>query len=147
MPVTLSPNTQPVYPRTPIHWKRVLAAEVTPRLITTAIPVLVGTVGSNGALIHGIELIHLGSNPSSTLRIYTLKEGETTYFLESETTLAATSISTDGTAATITVPVVLPDILPSPAKGLHLEGNTQLFASVGVALTNSAILRVRGGNY
>lgn len=146
MPVTLSPNTQPVYPRTPIHWKKELTNQVAPRKITTQIPLLIGTVGSNGALIHGVEVIHLGTNPDSTLRIYTMKEGETTYFLEFETTLAATSITTD-TAATITVPVTLPDILPSPAKGLHLEGNTQVFAAVGVALSSGIVLRVRGGNY
>lgn len=146
MAVNLSPNVTPIYPRTPIHWKVKLSNQVCPRVITTQVPVLIGTIGNNGALIHGIELIHLGSNPDSTLRIYTKKEGESEYLLEFETTLASTNIATD-TAATITVPVTLPDILPSGVKGLHLEGSTQLYAAVGVALTNSAILRVRGGNY
>lgn len=146
MPVTLSANTTPIYPRTPIHWKKKLSNQVCPREITTQQPVLIGTIGNNGALIHGIELIHLATNPASTLRLYTQKEGETGYMLEFETTLADTSITTED-AATITVPVVLPDILPSPARGLHLEGNTQLYAAVGVALTGGAILRVRGGNY
>lgn len=146
MAVNISPNTQPIYPRLPIHWKKKLTNQVCPREITTQQPILIGTIGNNGALIHGIELIHLGTNPASTLRLYTQKEGETGYMLEFETTLAATSVTTED-AATITVPVVLLDILPNPAKGLHLEGGTQLYAAVGVALTAGAILRVRGGNY
>ncbi len=146
MAVSLSANVQPIYPRSPIHWKSKLLTQVCPREITTQTPVLIGTVGTNGALIHGIELIHLGTNPASTLRLYTQKEGETGYMLESETTLDVTSVPTD-TAATITVAIALPTILPSPNTGLHLEGGTRLYAAVGVALTAGGLLRVRGGNY
>lgn len=141
-----NPNVQPIYPKDIINWKARLTTQVTPRVITTETPVLLGTVGVNGALIHNIIVQHLGDNVATVLRLYTREAGETNYFLEAELSLTAVTSSTNA-AAIASVPVVLPAILPSGNTGLHLAPSVSLFASIGTAIASGVNVIVRGGDY
>jgi hypothetical protein len=144
--ISLSPNTQPIYPATIIHWRKILIAQAIPRIITTQTPVLLGTVGENGCLIHSIQVVPLGDNIATAIRFYTQQEAETTYTLELEGTTSTTSGSNDGTGLT-PVSVTLPGILPSPQLGLHLAANTKLYCALGTAVATGLVVIVRGGNY
>lgn len=149
---TNSANTTPIYPFEIIKWRAKLAAQVTAREITTETPVLLGTAGDNGSLIHSIEVLHLGDNVATALRIYSQKttdvdtQANNLYFLEIEHSLIAVSGSTN--AATISkVNVALPPILPSGQTGLHLTGGEKLYCSLGTAIATGIIVKAIGGNY
>ena len=141
-----NPNVQPIYPKNIIYWKAKLIAQVTPRIITTETPVLLGTVGDNGCLIHAIDIRHLGDNVATVVRLYSKLAGDTEYFLENELTLAATS-SSNNTTAIAPVSFTLPAILPSVNTGMHLEGGVSLYCSLGTAIASGIIVTVRGGDY
>lgn len=149
---TNSANTTPIYPFKIIKWHTKLAAQVTPREITTETPVLLGTAGDNGSLIHSIEVLHLGDNVATVLRIYSQKttdidtQANNLYFLEIEHSLVATSDATNA-AAIAKVIVTLPPILPSGQTGLHLTGGEKLYCSLGTAIASGVIVKAIGGNY
>lgn len=141
-----NPNVQPIYPKNVIFWKAKLSNQVTPRNITTESPLLLGTVGDNGCIIHAIDVRHLGDNIATVVRLYTRYSGESEYFLEDELSLSAVSGSTN-TAAIPEVPFVLPAILPSGNTGIHLEAGVDLYCSLGTAIASGIIVTVRGGDY
>lgn len=141
-----NPNVQPIYPKTIIYWKAKLIAQVTPRDITTQTPVLLGTAGDNGCLIHAIDVRHLGDNVATVLRLYSKYSGDDEYFLENELTLPVVTGSSNA-AAIASVPVVLPAILPSGNTGMHLEAEVSLYCALGTAVANGIIVTVRGGDY
>lgn len=141
-----NPNVQPIYPKTIIYWKAKLIAQITPRIITTETPVLLGTVGDNGCLIHAIDVRPLGDNVATVARLYSKLAGDTEYYLENELTLNATS-SSNNTTAIAPVSFALPAILPSGNTGMHLEGGVSLYCSLGTAIATGVILTVRGGDY
>lgn len=144
--ITLSPNTQPIYPKDILHWRKTLIAQVTPRVITTETPVLLGTVGVNGAIIHNIQVVPLGDNVATVVRLYTQLEAETTYTLELETTIALVTGSGNVTALDPTS-ATLPGILPSPQLGMHLAPGCKLYCALGTAVAAGLVLIVRGGDY
>lgn len=141
-----NPNVQPIYPKNIIYWKAKLLAQITPRNITTETPVLLGTVGDNGCLIHAIDVRHLGDNVATVVRLYSKLADDTVYYLENELTLAATS-SSNNTTAIAPVSFTLPTILPASNTGMHLEGGVSLYCSLGTAIASGAIITVRGGDY
>lgn len=141
-----NPNVQTIYPKTIIYWKAKLIAQVTPRDITTETPVLLGTTGDNGCLIHAIDVRHLGDNVATVLRVYSKYSGDDEYFLENELTLPVVTGSSN-TAAIASIPVVLPAILPSGNTGMHLEAGVSLYAALGTAVASGIIVTVRGGDY
>ncbi|MBE9207741.1 hypothetical protein IQ244_14680 [Nostoc sp. LEGE 06077] len=69
--ITVSANTQPIYPREIIRWKTKLAAQVFLHNITTETPILLGTAGDNGSIIHGTDVHHLGDNIAIVVRLWT----------------------------------------------------------------------------
>lgn len=151
---TVSVNTQPIYPRTPLHWRLPLKAEVCPRIPTTQVPILVGQATSNGSLIHGIEVQPLGDNVKTVLRLYTQASLDMTpnlslqqsYQLLGELDLPATTASNETTAiARIVFP--LWDVLPAGNKALHLANGETLYAALGTAVATGFMLYVRGGHY
>ena len=141
-----NPNVQPIYPKQVIYWKAKLIAQVTPRAITTETPVLLGTVGDNGCLIHAIDVRHLGDNVATVVRLYSKLADDTVYYLENELTLAATSGS-NNTTAIAPFSFTLPAILPASNTGMHLEDGVSLYASLGTAVASGVIITVRGGDY
>lgn len=141
-----NPNVQPIYPKNIIYWKAKLLAQITPRNITTETPVLLGTVGDNGCLIHAIDVRHLGDNVATVVRLYSKLADDTVYYLENELTLAATS-SSNNTTAIAPVSFTLPTILPATNTGMHLEGGVSLYCSLGTAIASGVILTIRGGDY
>ena len=151
---TVSANTQPVYPRTPFHWRVPLKTEVCPRIPTTQTPILIGQAGANGSLVHGIEVQPLGDNVQTVLRLYTQASLEMTpnlslqqtYQLLGELTLPATTTSNETTAI---ARVVFPlwDVLPAGNKALHLANGELLYAALGTAVATGFMLYVRGGHY
>ena len=154
--ITLAANTQPIYPRDIIHWRQPLKDEVVPRIPTTQVPVLVGTAGDNGAIIHNISVMPLGNNIATVVRLFTQSainainstSLQSNYHLELELSIPATSGASD-TAALTPLGFTLPSILPSGNgnKALHLVGGESLFAALGTAIATGLILYVRGGNY
>ncbi len=141
-----NPNVQPIYPKSIIYWKARLLAQVTPRAITTETPVLLGTVGDNGCLIHAIDVRHQGDNVATVARLYIKFADDTQYYLENELSLTATS-SSNNTTAIAPASFTLPAILPSGNTGMHLEGGVSLYCSLGTAVASGIILTVRGGDY
>jgi hypothetical protein len=144
--IALSPNTQPIYPKEIIYWRKTLIAQVVPRVITTETPVLLGTVGENGAIIHNVQVIPVGDNVATVVRLYTQLVDETTYTLENEITIAATT-SSNNTTALAPISATLPAILPSPQLGLHLPKECKLYCALGTAVASGLVVVVRGGNY
>lgn len=151
---TVSANTQPIYPRTPFHWRIPLKTEVCPRIPTTQAPILIGQATANGSLIHGIEVQPLGDNAQTVLRLYTQASIDMTpnlslqqtYQLLGELTLPATTASNDTTAiARVNFP--LWDLLPAGNKGLHIATNSLLYAALGTAVATGFMVYVRGGHY
>lgn len=141
-----NPNVQPIYPKEIIYWKAKLIAQVTPRAITTETPVLLGTVGDNGCIIHAVDVRYLGDNVATVARLYSKMSGETEYYLENELTLSATT-SSNNTSAIAPISFTLPAILPASNTGMHLEGGVSLYCALGTAVANGVILTVRGGDY
>lgn len=144
--VSISPNTQPVYPREIIRWRTKLLLQVVPRTITTETPVLLGVAGDNGSIIHNIDVHHLGDNVATVVRLWTQQSDETGYLLENELSLTATT-STTNAAAIAPVAFTLPAILPSGNTGMHLAPGESLFAALGTAVASGVIVIVRGGDY
>jgi len=144
--ISLSPNTQPIYPREIIRFRTNLTLQVVPRNVTTQTPVLLGVAGDNGSIIHSIDVHHLGDNVATVVRLWTQQTDETVYFLENELSLIAVAGSTNA-AAIAPVPFVLPAILPGTNTGLHLEAGESLFGALGTAIASGVIVIVRGGDY
>jgi hypothetical protein len=139
-------NVQPIYPKDIIRWKTTLTNQVVPRSITTQTPILLGTAGENGAIIHAIDVRHLGDNVQSVARLWIKFAGDTAYYLENELSLAAISGSTNDVAIA-PIPFTLPAILPNGNTGLHLEPGESLYAGLGTAIANGVVVSVRGGDY
>lgn len=146
MALTLAPNTTPIYPRTPIRWRVKLAMEVVPREVTTQTPILLGTAGSNGSIIHSVDVHHLGDNVATAIRLWTQQSDEDGYFLDNELSLTAISGSTNA-AAIAPVLFTLPAILPSGNTGFHLTSGESLYCGLGTAIASGVIVIVRGGDY
>lgn len=139
--IKLSSNTQPVYPREVIQWKVKLTNQVTPREVTTQVPVLVGQAGGNGSIIHAIDVRSLGGNVATKVFLYVLASGDTVYYYEDEVSVSTT---VGGEARVL---FDLPPILPSGNKGLHLESGASLYCGLETTVAAGLILTVRGGNY
>ena len=145
-------NTTPIYPHEIIKWRVKLTNEITARDITTETPILLGTAGENGAIIHSIEILPLGDNVASSVFFFTHKPDEVDsqnnnfYFLEIDQSIVAVAGATATAALTKTV-VDLPQILPSPQKALHLSPGESLYVALGAAVTSGVIVKVVGGNY
>jgi hypothetical protein len=141
-----NPNVQPIYPKNIIYWKARLLAQVTPRNITTETPLLLGTAGDNGCLIHAIDARHHGDNVATVVRLYTQYPDDTVYYLENELSLTAVTAS-NNTTAIAPISFTLPAILPASNTGMHLEGGVSLYCSLGTAVATGIIVTVRGGDY
>lgn len=145
-------NVQPIYIGTPINWELKLASQVTPRLLNTESPTLLGTFGDNGGLIWNIRCLPLGVNVATVLRLYGLKSGVTGFSNASllfETTLAAVA-SVDNVSAVDEVEVVMPRIYTkesSTAKGFTAVGGYSIYAGLGTAVASGWQILVNGGNY
>lgn len=139
-------NTTPIYPKDIIQWKAKLVAQVVPRNITTETPVLLGTAGDYGALIHSIDVRHLGDNVATVVRLWSKFALEADYYLENELSLSQISSSTNA-AAIAPVAFTLPAILPNGNTGLHLEPGESLYCALGTAVAAGVIIAVRGGDY
>jgi hypothetical protein len=97
-------------------------------------------------LIHSIQARPVGDNVATVVRLYTQLVGETTYTLENEVTVAATTGSSN-VAALVATSATLPGILPSPQTGLHLAGGCKLYCALGTAVASGLVVIVRGGDY
>ena len=142
----MAANTTPIFPLTPINWHAKLTNSVTPRDISTQVPVLLGTAGKNGALIHTVFAAHLGNNVGSVARIYCKGESDTGYSLLMELTLPAITAASETTGLD-PVKFVLPDILPNGNKGLHLAPGASLYLGLGTAIASGIHIWALGGNY
>lgn len=142
----MAANTLPIFPLTPIAWRDKLTNQVTPRDITTQVPIEFGIAGKNGTLIHNIFVQHLGANVATVLRLYHKGETDTSYFLLGELTLPAISSAVE-TAGLDVIKFSLPDILPAGNKGLHLAPNASLYLGLGTAIASGINVWAIGGNY
>ena len=142
----MAANTTPIFPLTPINWHAKLTNQTTPRDISTQVPVLLGTAGKNGTLIHTIFVAHLGQNVATVVRLYEKNSDDTAYFLLRELTLAAITAASD-TAEIAPVAFTLPAILPSGNTGLHLAPESSLYLGLGTAIAGGVIVHALGGNY
>lgn len=141
-------NKQPIFPETTLHWKATLTNQVIARDIGTGTPVTLGTAGSNGALIHGIDAIPLGDNVVTTLRIFSKKSSGTQTETKFEFELELPTISgTNDTSSVSREELVLPEIIPFGNRALHLEANESLYCGLGTAVNSGWTVFVRGGHY
>lgn len=141
-------NTQPRYPEDVIHWRKKLISEVVPRVPTTQTPLKIGTAGDNGSIIHSIEVVHLGNNIATVVRVFSQPATQTSYDLELELTLPAVTTASE-VAALDRVVFNLPLILPANGsnKALHLEAGESLYVALGTAIASGIFVYVRGGHY
>ena len=142
----MAANTLPIFPLTPVNWNICIASQVTPRVITTQAPVLLGTAGKNGTLIHTLFIQHLGTNAATVARLYHKDEAEAIFCLIAELTLPGITAATE-TGGLDTLKFNLPDILPTGNKGLHLAPNASLYMGLGAAITPGIQVWALGGNY
>lgn len=145
---TTAPNTIPIYPKDIIKWRAKLTNQFIDREVgANQNPVLLGTAGPNGALIHVIDIRYLFNTSSSTARIFTKKVTETNFFLAEELTLPAYTTSSNIEAS----PKFNFDLPFASSiytgKGLYLEAGETMYAGLGATLPNGVIVTARGGNY
>lgn len=139
-------NTLPIFPVRSFNWRCKLTNHVLPRDVTTQVPVVLGTAGANGSLIHSITVRHLGNNTATVVRLYHKNDFETGYSLLTEVSCPAITTGGD-TAAVEGVSIPLFDMLPSPNKGLHLAPGATLYAGLGVAIATGVQVYAIGGDY
>lgn len=140
----MAANTTPIFPLTPFNWQVKLTTQIAVRDVTTQVPVLLGTAGKNGSLIHTVYAAPLGNNVASILRLYLSQNAG--YALLAELTLPA--ITTAGESNAIDrVVVTLPAMLPSGNTGLHLAPDAGLYAALGTAIAAGVQVCALGGNF
>lgn len=142
----MAANNLPIFPHKPVNYRCKLTNHITPRDITTQVPVQLGTAGQHGTLITSMFVRHLGNNTATVLRIYHKNEFETGYSLLFEATLPAIVTGSD-TAAVDGVLITLPDMLPAGSKGLHLAPGASLYAGLGTAIASGVQVYAIGGEY
>lgn len=143
-------STQPIYVNSVIHWrKRLAGTEVVPRVPTTTAPILIGSAGDFGAMIHGIDVQHLGNSVATVLRIYTQPKSQTGYDLELEMDLPAITTASESAGITRVVVNGLPAIISNNLqnRALHLGPGESLYVALGTAIASGINVFVRGGNY
>lgn len=147
--VNIAPNTQPIYPRRVFVWKKILISDViVGKKITTQNPILLGTAGVNGSIIHNIQVKHVGVNPATTVKLFTKQIDDTVYYIENELNITAATASPTEVASPA-FDFTLPKILPASATNtaLHLAPECGLFAALTVSATDGLLVTVRGGDY
>jgi len=146
----MAANTQPIYVESVIHWRKKLAGtEVVPRTPTTTAPILVGSAGDFGAMIHGIDVQHLGNNVATVLRVYTQPKSQTAYDLEFEIDLAAVTTASESVGISKVTFANLPTIVSGTLqnRALHLEPGESLYIALGTVIASGINVFIRGGNY
>lgn len=154
-PINASPNTQPIFIKRPILESVKLVGQVVGREPGTATPVQLYTGGPAGGLIESIEVIALGANVQTVLRLfYRLPLGDG-YQLFRETSLPAVSAApTDNVITGYPVRVALPKIMfpasPNPATpndGLRVPSGVEIAIALGVPIVSGVIVSCYGGEF
>lgn len=147
----MAPNTQPIFPKTIIHWQKKLTNEVVARDPGAGVPVLFGSAGANGALIHAIYGMALGTNVDTVLRIYMKTSDVAGYFLLLEHDMGS-SADPGGGAQINRVDVAMPFILPGNVgsgvnMGMHIPAGASIYAALGTNVAAGWIIHMVGGDY
>jgi len=134
-------RAQPSYPSSIKKPRARLEDQTTPRRITTQTPVLLYDGSNNvyGAVITQGNITHLGNNVATVVRLYSKLANSSTYDLLVETTVDATSGSSNDTAID-SVSIKLFNISPNNAspnnKGVRIEPGESIYVSLGTAIDN-----------
>lgn len=141
-------NTEPSFIAVRSHWKANLSTEVFARgggSLTPSAPLLLGTAGDYGAVVHDILIKPTGTSIANNVRFFTLLAGETVLQPSIGFAIAAFTDSSQATAA----PYYLlskqnhpqntnyfPQLLMlADGRGLPLSPNESLYVGLGVAET------------
>lgn len=142
----MAANTLPIFPLTPLNWHVKLSNQITPRDISTQVPVEFGAAGKNGSLIHTMFVQHLGVNVATVVRLYLKGASDDGYSLLKELTLPAVGSASEA-AEFATINFALPPILPSGNTGLHLAPGSTLYLALGTAIVSGINVWAFGGEY
>ena len=153
--INSSPNTSPIFIKRPILESIQLSSEVVGRIPGVATPIQLYSAGGAGGLIETIEVVALGANVQSVLRLYYLLPLSSGYKLFREVLLpAVTIISNDNALAGYPVRVSLPKIMfpasPNPSTpndGLRVPSGVEIAAALGTAIASGVIVSCFGGEF
>lgn len=141
-------NTEPTFIATRNHWKANLSTEVFARgggSLTPSAPLLLGTAGDYGAVVHDILITPTGTCIANNVRFFTLAAGETIlqpsigYSLPAFTDSAQTTAAPYYLLSKLSHPQstnFFPQLLMlSDGRGLPLSPNESLYVGLGTAET------------
>lgn len=144
-----NPNTTPIYPKEIIKWRSFLSTtNVTPRntLVGNVSPVMLGVAGSNGSLIHVIDIRYATTTVSLVARIFTKKVNESAIFLAEEVFVPAGTFTENDVTNRVSFDLPFASSLYT-GKGLYLEPGETMYAGVSQNPSGVLIITARGGNY
>ena len=143
-------NRNPIFTGTIFRWDTTLTSAVAPRVISTQVPILLGSSGDYGALITHIRCLDLGDDVATVVFFYTkrLLGDDLAYRLVLELQIeqaTGTSLAAANTETVATLPVI--PLFDGNVRGLHLAANTELYCALGTSVTEGKAIHVTGGLY
>ncbi len=153
--INAPPNTSPIFIKRPILESIQLQTEVVGRVPGVAIPIQLYSAGGAGGLIETIEVVALGANVQTVLRLYYSLPLGSGFKLFRETLLpAVATVSNDNIITGYPVRVALPKIMfpasPNPATpndGLRVPNGVEIAAALGTAIASGIIVSCFGGEF
>ena len=154
--VRTAPNTSPIFVRTPIIGYARLAGQVVNRDPGTSVPVPLFNANSSGSFIESIEVIPLGANIQTVLRVYLLHAAvSSSWLLIDELSLPAVAAAPpdniiSGYPLIVELPRVMFPASPNPAtpnRGLRLPADASLAVALGTAVSSGYNVIAYGGDY
>lgn len=150
-----SANVSPIFIRKPLIASVLLKEQIALRLPINQLPVTLCSGGSAGSFIETIEVMALGNNIKSVLRLYYKLPLETQYRLFTEHTLPAVANASETDALAdyprgVDLPKVLFPASPDPTKpngGLRLPAGCEIAVALGIAVAEGVVVTVFGGDY
>lgn len=153
--IPVSPNVSPIFIKRPLIASARLKTEVIPRDPGTIIPVTLYTAVGAGAFIESLQIMSLGANIKSVLRVYYKLPLSSTYDLFTERTIpaiatAAADEKLQDNPLTVDLPKVLFPASPNPQVpngGLRIPPGVEIAVGLGVAIASGVVVTIFGGEY
>lgn len=148
-----SPNTQPIFIRTPTIYSIVLSTELGETSPTSTLTPKTFVIGADPATaIESVEIIHTGSANPTRLNLYLYSSSGTQgqSRLVSQTQLFAVTGAQQYTPILVQLPKTLSPASPNPAvpnQLLRIPEGWELRAALSEAIANPVIVTAFGGSY